>query len=123
MLREIATVRQNNPELRRRWFRDDYFDIFVWQSAHGEITGLQLCYDLPGRERVLSWRQSSGYVHEAVDDGEQSPLRNRTPIFFADGVLLVDTVLKEFTERSCGLESALSLFIAERLREYAAREI
>ena len=27
MLREMTRVRQQDPALRRRWFRDDYFDI------------------------------------------------------------------------------------------------
>ena len=46
MLREMASVRQQDSSVRRRWFRDDYFDLFTWQEPDGGIVGFQLCYDL-----------------------------------------------------------------------------
>ena len=50
MLREMARVRQQDPAVRRRWFRDDYFDLFTWQKGDGPdggiVVGFQLCYDL-----------------------------------------------------------------------------
>ena len=46
MLHEVARVNQKEPHVRRRWFRDDYFDIFTWQAANGDVVGFQLCYDL-----------------------------------------------------------------------------
>ena len=36
MLREISHVKQDGPN-RRRWFHDDWFDIFTWQLADGTI--------------------------------------------------------------------------------------
>jgi hypothetical protein len=122
VLREIAHVRQHDPLLRRRWFRDGYFDIFTWQAAGGNITGFQLCYDLPAVERVLSWHASKGYSHERVDDGEASPVKNRTPILVADGAMPMTTVLIEFDARTAGLEPALRAFLRERLLAYAAIE-
>ena len=123
MLREIANVKQHDANLRRRWFRDDYFDIFIWQTPAGEFTRLQLCYDLPVRERVLSWHKGGSYTHDGIDDGEQSPFDNRTPIMVADGVLPADTVQREFNARGGELPDDLKRFIVERLREYAARGI
>ena len=50
MLREMAGVRQQDSSVRRRWFRDDYFDLFTWQKEDGPdggiVVGFQLCYDL-----------------------------------------------------------------------------
>jgi len=123
MLREITNVKQHDANLCRRWFRDDYFDIFLWQTQAGEVVSLQLCYDLPTQERVLSWRKGGGYVHEGIDGGEQSPVHNRSPIMAADGVLPAETVIQEFNARSKELEPALKQFIHERLREYATAEI
>ena len=120
MLREIANVQQREPGLTRRWFRDDYFDIFVWQTPAGEFASLQLCYDLPSHERVLVWRKESGYAHHGIDSGENSPFNNRSPIMVADGVLPTDAVLREFNARGAELPDDLKRFIVERLRQYAA---
>ncbi|HET7157618.1 MAG TPA: hypothetical protein VFI62_01385 [Burkholderiales bacterium] len=123
MLREIANVKQNSANLRRRWLRDDYFDIFIWQTPAGEFTSLQLCYDLPAYERVMVWRKGKGYSHHGIDSGEQVPLANRSPIMVADGVLPLETVIQEFNARSGELEPALKQFIDERLHGFAAAEI
>ena len=67
MMREILGV-AHLVEARRRWFHDDYFDLFVWQSDSGEITLLQLCYGIDTSERALVWDKDKGYFH----DGNQS---------------------------------------------------
>ena len=118
MLREMAHVRQQDPQVRRRWFRDDYFDLFTWQKPDGGIVGFQLCYDLPAYERVLSWRDAKGYSHHRVDGGEASPFKNRTPIMMLDGFMPLRTVLTEYDKRSAELETTLRLFLRERLIDY-----
>ena len=35
-MKEILGV-ADDPPARRRWFHDDYFDLFVWQTT-GEVT-------------------------------------------------------------------------------------
>ncbi len=118
MLEEIAGVRQDNPELRRRWFHDDYFDLFIWQSPASSIVAFQLCYDIHSHERVLSWRESSGFSHNRIDSGEARPEKNMTPILVADGALPLDDVLARFVRRSRTMERAVSHFIVSKLREY-----
>ena len=122
MLREMTRVRQQDPALRRRWFRDDYFDIFTWQNVQGDVVGFQLCYDLPTYERVLSWRVAKGYSHHRVDGGEASPIKNRTPIMLLDGLLPIATVLEEFDQRAAGLDPALRVFLRQHLLDYGARK-
>ena len=39
MLREITGVTQDTVGVSRRWFHDDYFDLFVRQDGAGEIIG------------------------------------------------------------------------------------
>ena len=122
----MGGVRQADPAVRRRWFRDDYFDIFTWQNADGGIVGFQLCYDLPTYERVLSWRDARGYAHHRIADGESSPIKNMTPIMTPDGLMPLATVLMEFDRRALELEPRLRTFLRERLLDYgvtAALEI
>ena len=120
MLLEIANVAQHDPASRRRWFRDDYFDIFTWQNAQGAIVAFQICYDLPNKERVLSWRAASGYTHDRVDAGESSPEKNRTPIMIPDGALPLNDVLAEFDQRAAGLETPLRNHLRDGLLIYGA---
>ena len=118
MLHEVARVNQKEPHVRRRWFRDDYFDIFTWQAANGDVVGFQLCYDLTSYERVLSWRAAKGYSHHRVDGGEASPIKNRTPIMVADGLLPLNTVLVEFDQRAVELDAMLRTFLRRHLVQY-----
>ena len=122
MLCEIDRVNQRDPHLRRRWFRDDYFDIFTWQAADGGFVGFQLCYDLVTRERVLSWRAGKGYTHDRVDDGGLSPFNNMTPIMVADGVMPLMEVLGEFDLRAGTIVPAVRDFLRQHLRDYVSRD-
>lgn len=62
MLKEILGV-ADDPPARRRWFHDDYFDLFVWQ-AEGEVTLFQLCYGVDSSDRALVWDKHRGFFHD-----------------------------------------------------------
>lgn len=55
---------------RRRWFHDDYFDLFVWQAESGEITLFELCYGIDTSERALVWDKDKGYFHDGKKSAE-----------------------------------------------------
>lgn len=67
-MREILGV-AHLVEARRRWFHDDYFDLFVWQTESGEITLFQLCYGIDSSERALVWDKDKGYFHDGNQTG------------------------------------------------------
>ena len=68
MLREIRGIEQRNLRRVKRWFQDDYFDLFVWQDRLGTILEFQLCYRRDTRdERVLDWRRGRGFQHLKPD--------------------------------------------------------
>ncbi|MBI3935417.1 MAG: hypothetical protein HY323_00430 [Betaproteobacteria bacterium] len=117
MLSEIPRVRQDNPRLRRRWFHDEYFDLFVWQAAHGRIAGFQLCYDVGGDERVLSWSEAEGFTLDTVDSGEESPRRNMSPILVADDRPPARSVIPNFVAHSARVELVIRGFVLRKLRE------
>ena len=124
MLREVVNVHQQDAPLRRRWFCVDYFDICVWESLESgrAIVGLQLCYDKAQHERVLSWRESTGYAHLGIDGGEPGPATNMSPIMVADGVLPLPDVLKKFDACAVGLDTRIRDFIREKLLKYGLEQ-
>ncbi len=124
MLREVVNVHQQDPQLRRRWFCDDYFDIFVWErmESNSAIVGFQLCYDKAQHERVLSWRETTGYTHLGIDSGEPGPATNMSPIMVADGVLPLSDVLKKFDAGAARLDSRIRDFIREKLLNYGLEQ-
>jgi hypothetical protein len=82
MLTEIKHARQIPNEGYRRWFTDESFDLFVWYM-NDKIEGFQLCYDTRDKARAITWRLSSGYSHDKIDDGERVFYNKMTPILVA----------------------------------------
>src|SRR5512146_1870967 len=100
MLSEIAAVRQDQPGLLRRWFQDDYFDLFVWLTPQGALRAFQLAYERTRRERVLEWSSEHGFGHHRVDSGEQPLRSSMTPLLLRGGACPVRLVAREFDRRS-----------------------
>lgn len=120
MLTEFTTVRQIPNDGFRRWFTDEEFDLYVWyaDSTRNEIIGFQLCYNKGGDQKAITWRRDHGYLHNAIDDGEGSPLKNRTPILVADGLFPKDRVLEQFRTAARKLERELFSLVESRLAAY-----
>ena len=117
-LREISIVEQRNPALRRRWFQSDYFDLFTWQDAAGELTRFQLCYDVGHNERALIWSKGEGVYHDGVDSGEPAGGGNQTPIFVPDGKFDSGTVVPRFQREAVSLPTELRDFVLSKMREH-----
>ena len=100
MLKEILGV-ADDPPAKRRWFHDEYFDLFVWQSD-GEVTLFQLCYGPDASERALVWDKSRGFFH----DGPAS----------RDVVAL-------FEDAAAALPEDVRSPIREKVHEFAGRQL
>ncbi len=120
MLREISAVLQDQPGLLRRWFQDDYFDLFVWLTPDHVLRAFQLAYQRTLDERVLEWSSDNGFLHSRVDSGEQRPHSNRTPLLVDGGPCPVRMIVREFDSRSKDLEARLRDAVLAKLR-YARR--
>lgn len=118
MLREMSQVRQDPAEPERRWFADDFFDLIVWISPGGDITGFQLCYDKPGDERALTWRRQTGFQHNRVDTGELQRPYKATPILVADGFFDAAAVARLFKEHCATMDKRLAEFVLEQIGRY-----
>ena len=120
-LREIVDVRQVPGEPKRRWFFSDDIDLIVWLDDSGAPVSFQLCYDKLQSEHALTWEPESGFVHLAVDGGEQGGgfQYKSTPILVvADEHCDANRVTSRFTEVSGRLPSEIVEFITERLRQH-----
>jgi hypothetical protein len=121
MLQKIQGVRQDEPDRERHWFQDDYFDLFAWTDAAGEVVAFQLCYDRLKRERVLAWSEPTGFIHRRIDDGEELPVQKMAPIMVADGQFAADSIAAEFDSRSAAIDTRWRQFIRTKIDEAAAQ--
>src|SRR4051794_18398311 len=101
MLKEIHGVADDGTA-RRRWFHDEFFDLFVWQ-AEGEVTLFQLCYGVDSSERALVWDRARG--------------------FFSDGPPASREDVARFEEAAAALPPDLATAIREKIHEFAGRSI
>ena len=114
MLAEVEDVRQSEEESDRRWFSDDYFDLFVWEDEEG-ITGFQLCYDKMMDERALTWRRGGIVTHHGVDSGT-GPHNMRTPILVADGPVDARDLSERFLAQAGNLDPELVDLVYSTIR-------
>ena len=117
MLREVS-VTQVEHEPRRRWFVDDDLDLVVWLADHDAVVAIELCYDKPGHERALTWSRERGYGHFRVDAGDDTAMRNLTPILVSDGAFPKEQVVERFTAASQTLDAAIRAVVLERLQQF-----
>ena len=119
MLQEFpATQRTKEPP--RRWFADEHFDLVVWTSETGEIVAFELSYGKPRFERALTWSREDGYGHFRVDSGEESPIKNRTPILVSDGLFPKAQVIADLTEASGAMDPKVHAFVLTKLQEFSS---
>ena len=119
MLNEIKDVTQYESGKFRRWFQDDFFDLYTWETYGGDMLGFQLCYAKLGTERALRWSRESGYRHEGVDAPEQKPGRAMSAIFIADGVFDPAAMAAKFDAASIDMPARIKDFVLEKIRAYA----
>jgi hypothetical protein len=116
MMREILGVAQDASGVQRRWFHDDYFDLFVWQTDQGETTSFQLCYGVDSNEQALEWRQDQGWFQDGNAAVDPEP-----PKAARAAHAPADSIASRFESAAEALPNAIRTAVAARLREYAER--
>lgn len=106
MLREIEGI-ADEPRTRRRWFHNEYFDLFVWQTEQGDVTLFQLCYGIDASERALVWHRIGGFFHDGA--GPAKPPE-------------AERIVARFEVAAQALPPNIRQAVSERIREYLARE-
>jgi hypothetical protein len=119
MLREVLVVEQTNPAFKRRWFENDYFDLFVWQDSGGAFVRFQLCYDVELNERALVWSNLEGFYHDGVDHGDEpGGTLGQAPIFVRDGKFDPGTVVPRFESEAAQMPGDVRDFVLAKMREH-----
>src|SRR5258706_12351339 len=108
MLHEIVGV-TDEPPARRRWFHDDYFDLFVWQTRDGEVILFQLCYGIASSERALVWHRQGGFFHDGLEASTREERK------------LAQEVMKRFAEAAPTVPKMIRQTVEVRLQEYMKR--
>lgn len=121
MMREILGV-AHLVEARRRWFHDEYFDLFVWQKDSGEITLFQLCYGIDTSERALVWDKDKGYFHDGMPSGAAGgEIIGAT---LAQGLLPeADPVMSRLDAAMHSLPEDIRRTVYERVLEFAEKQV
>ncbi len=101
MMKEILGL-ADDPPAKRRWFHDDFFDLFVWQTGE-EVTLFQLCYGMDSTERALVWDKSRGLFH--------------------DGPAAATDFVSRFEDAAADLPEDIRREVREKLHEFAGRRI
>jgi hypothetical protein len=116
MLREIEGV-AGEPSMRRRWFHDDYFDLFVWQTDKGEVALFQLCYGRESDERALVWHREAGLFHDGRDPAAEARSR-KDKAAGAEATPAVEPITDRFEAAAGGLPKAIRRTVSGRIRDY-----
>jgi len=122
MLREINHVQQVPSDYFRRWFADENLDLLVWHKPDETIYGFQLCYDRYWRHRALTWTEDHGFSHDDIDDGEQSPLTNRSPTLSPSGPFEATAVLSRFRTSARYVPIRTRIFVRQKIQEYDGKK-
>ncbi len=108
MLREFKNVSQPSPAERRRWFESDKLELIVWHTPTGAMTGFQIVYAFAAADRgALTWRVNQGFAHSRIDEGEDSALKNCTPVLVPTGTVPLEPIRDLFVQLSTGIEPDL----------------
>jgi hypothetical protein len=116
---QVAPIKAVEGDFPRKWMTDDYFDLYVWYEENGSIHGLQLCYDKKDDPRALTWLQAGAMRHNRIDDGEESPEANRSPILTDACPFHLEPLRTEFLTRAANIESEIRALVVEKIDAFA----
>ncbi|MEO7726704.1 MAG: hypothetical protein ABIS45_05580 [Burkholderiales bacterium] len=120
MMREILGVAQAESDSHRRWFHDEYFDLFVWQDDASAITSFQLCYGIDSSEQALEWRLAGGFFHDGMKPGAPDTGKTearRTP----NAARATDAMTSRFVFAARALPEDIRAAVTSKIREYAEK--
>jgi hypothetical protein len=117
MMNEILGV-TDEPGVHRRWFHDDYFDLFVWQAGGGELVQFQLCYGIDSSERALVWHKRGGFFLDGIEAGRSG----KKEVLGSRDSSKADPLVSRFDAAAHTLPEDIRVAMTARLREFAEKK-
>jgi hypothetical protein len=111
MLKELHDVRQIRGDYQRRIFSDLNCDLIIWLESDETIHGFCFSYELQSQARALTWTARKGFFHDRIDQGEESPLANRSPMLIRQVAPPPGVIAQRFQEVSGELPHAIRDFV------------
>jgi hypothetical protein len=121
MMREILGV-ADEASARRRWFHDDYFDLFVWQGEGGDIVQFQLCYGIDSSERALVWHKQSGFFLDGVEAGKSPGGRTSGTKQARGGALDIEPVAQRFEAAANALPEDIRPALTALIQQFSEQK-
>lgn len=118
MLREQPHVSQHRGEPRRRFFFDDYLQLYTWTDSQGRVVAFELSYDVWREARAFRWQLGCGMEHYRVDDGESRAFRKSVAILRPDHSHMDVHLGEEFLRRGGNLDPGLSAIVLRELDRF-----
>ena len=119
MLKEAPTS-QKEDNIFRRWFQDEYFDLFIWYNKEdNSISGFQLCYDKEIDEHAFTWLKNSGFSHNRVEDTHAIGKHPATPILIDDGYFPFEDIKNRFTNSAENIDKEIRDLVIGKISEYS----
>ena len=99
-------------------------DLFVWCNDVGTLVGFQLAYDKESKERALTWKLETGFVHDVVDDGEShtGSRYKAAPLLLNAGQPNIDRILGLLDTCGVRVPTEIVSFVTERILEYPVKK-
>ena len=120
MMREISKGHETVEGFFERCFKDDLLSLLVWQRADKSIFGFQISYDPADIPRTLTWTEERGFSHAVIDEGESSPLKNRSAMLKPSGDFDAVGLLLGFDSASEEVSVVEREFVRQKLMQAQA---
>ena len=98
---------------------DENLEIVVWYEESETIYGFQLCYDLRGQPRAVTWMPRHGFSHAAIDNGDDKATSNHSPVLRPCANYDAAKLCEAFSATANGLPAPEKTFVENKLRESA----
>ena len=88
----------------------------IWYDRAGHPVSFQLAYGKPFKEHALVWQRHQGFQHHRVDDGEDNPKVNATPVLIPDAAPDFIAIEQQFLRQAAQLDPSLTQWLCGELR-------
>ena len=120
MLREVTATGYRPQDVKRRWFRSESADLYVWADGEQGITAFEYCYRDLYKEHHLKWDSNGGFSHARIDDGEPGPFTNQSPIVIPNGEFNMEWVARHFRDQGLSIDGDVYRFVLNKFYEELA---